>query len=213
MANKVGTPVKTNRFLAKMSSWIDEDAQAEESKVGTKDVKFYPLSVPMVFRLKVVAKPLLAALSDLMTTSDRLVGVTHRDVRDGPNSALVESIQTAMTPEAARYTEDRRRQAIEELVEGLLDEKNKLTFAELIFDSVREFQEDGPPTLEEKQSFIDGLKLPQAIEFMVGIIKTNKKVFAPFLTTLPEDVKTRAGKLVNLVSGGNPTDEGTQPRS
>lgn len=206
-------PPVTNKWLDKVQSFVAPETQAEKHTIGTHEVLFYPISVSMLFQLKPIAKPLLAALSDLFTAHEKLVGLTQRDMRDKDGSGLVETIETAMSPEMAEYAADRQRRAVEELVEKLLDEKNKLVLANLIIDSARDFFEGETIDIATRQEFINGLDLPVAVEFVIGIAKANKKVFNPFMTALPKNVQKRVRDLAVSEKPANPSSGDTKPQS
>lgn len=195
-----GTPlalVKTNKWLDQVRSFVAPELQSETHVIGMQEVRFWPIGVEMLFRLKPVAKPLLSALSDLFSSREKLVGVTSKEFADGGTTAN-ETVETAMTPQMAEYAADRMRKSIEELVERLLDEKHYLLLADMILESAREmFDDRDEMTAIDKQVFIKNMELPLAVDFMFGVAKANKKVFDPFRAAIPQEWKERAARIAN----------------
>jgi hypothetical protein len=109
----------------------------------------------------------------------------------------------AVTPQIADHRRKERDQAIDELLDGLTNERNKLLFGALLMDSMRDdfpYKKSRPPAEIEEFLFgdgqsYDGLDAPMLVEMVLGWLKANAKVFGKAGEKVAGLVKGKLGAL------------------
>ena len=192
-----------------------------EHKVGEATVKFYPVSVGMMFKLRRAAKPIAKAISVLTSGGGKDTGNIFREVgepvmldgkplklKDGQGGDRIvrdnETIAEAITPELAETRTRQRSEAIEDLIGALTDDENVKIIAEIIMDSMRMEGNDRPPASE----FINQIELPILGELLMGVGKANKGVFGPLADKLsPAFTQAQGAIKARLSSEGSESSE------
>lgn len=163
-----------------------------EHKVGDNTLKFYPISVKTLFKLKAFLGPFGKAIATFTASNQNDQarigremnapyvgddGKPYKIAQSDKSFALVRDTETtieAIDPKLAEVREAQRLRAIENITTMLSEEKNLETIAEIVIDSLR-FPDRPPPA----QEFIREVPVPLMFEFVMGVIHANKGVFAP----------------------------------
>jgi hypothetical protein len=149
-----------------------------EHEVGGKTLNFYPISLPMLRKIRPMVGPFVKAMGVLFgsRTLQDVTVITQRSVN--PESGREEAI-TQSNPLDQATLDGRaaaRAKALTDAVEEVFSDRNFNTLASLLMDSLRD---DCPrrPTPEEVQEFADQLDLQLAGEMLAGWWKASGRVF------------------------------------
>lgn len=196
-----------------MSEWKKNlnfgDPTYTEQQVGEAVMKFYPVSVGMMFRLKRVVKPLARAIAVLTNSSDKDTGSIFRELGDpievegkpfyfkdsNGNDRVLRDTESIVEPIDTKLAEVRtaqRAQAVEDLISALSDEETLKTVANIVMDSLRIPANERPPATE----FINQIEGPILTQMIFGVVAANKGVFGPL-----------AGKMESLFNRAQATVE------
>lgn len=170
-------------------------------EVGDQELHFYPISVGLAFKLRVIGKPLAKSLSVLFGNKDQDHGTKDITVHNEYGSEDRQIIIEPITEGLAKMRHDQRTESIERLVESLTDDKNAAVVGEIIMDSLREVFVKGEPKPAPSE-FITGLPLPAMGAMIMGLVKANKEVFGP----LTEQVAAAASAAVSRIGAGVKTE-------
>lgn len=167
-----------------------------EHTVGSGDkakaMKFYPVSVGAMFKLRDLLSPLGKAIATLTADTSKDGGRIIRDIGEpfmfngkpytieGPDKTKnlvrdAETIFEAITPSLAQLRDEQKSAAIQGLINAIMEEKNAMTVSEIIMDSLRLRGTNKPPA----QEFLTEIPFPVFCDFLVGVAKANKGVFEP----------------------------------
>lgn len=168
-----------------------------EHEVSGQIVKFWPISVGLVFRLRGLAKPLARSVAALFTNADNDTSV--EEISQGTHRKISKS---AISSELAKLRFEQRQVAVEQLTEGLLNDASAKVLAEVCIDSMREaFIKKETPV----EKFLAEIPAPAFMEMLSGVAKANKKLFDP----LKKAVEGMASTILQSARPGNPAE--TQP--
>lgn len=196
-----------------MASWKDRFAynskSAVEHEVNGHKLRFYPNRIGLLTELAEISKPIAHALATLFGDERGDATSISESYKDKPRKDLKTGIETAesvvdkitveaVTAEVANHRRGERNQAIDELLDGLTNERNRILFGRLLMDSLRDdfpYKKDRPPPEVEEFLFGDneeytGLDAPILVEMVTGWLKANAKVFG-----------STGEKVVGLVKG------------
>ena len=153
----------------------------EEREVNGEMLRFHPISAGLMFRLRRLAVPIARALSTLSqkhTTDTTVVNRQFEDDGDGGRGAEV--INEALSPQLAKLRTQQRADAMQELVEAVTDESNKLLVGQVIIDSLRDsVPRDAAKKTAEIQEFMDSLDLTTLVSLLKGVASANSEVLGP----------------------------------
>ena len=177
---------KTNVFAKKFVS----------RQIGEATWNFYPVSVGRVFELRETIKDLFTSMSALFASNKDDVGQEIEKITQAGGEIQRTNI-SAISVELAMLRDKQRKESIGAAIEALLSERNKIMLGRLLADSLREeFSRDCPD--DEIKSFMSELDLGTLVEFLMGFVEANAKVFGP----LGERVRaTVQSKLAELAPG------------
>ena len=182
------------------TTWKDRFAynskSAVEHEVNGNKLRFYPNRIGLLTELAEISKPIAHALAtlfgdargDATSVSERYSDKPRKDLKSGVETAesTVDKITVeAVSPEVADHRRKERDAAIDELLDGLTNERNRLLFGRLLMDSLRDefpYKKDRPAPEVEEFLFGDGeqyqgLDAPQLVALVTGWLKANAKVF------------------------------------
>lgn len=189
-----------------------------ESSVNEKNLRFYPMSVGMLAKLRVVAQPLVKALTKLFNqeaadrtrieravTSDQVIKTFNEknepiEVTGQDTEVIIEAVD----PKLAKLRSEEKDRAMNDLVSSLLDENNLHVLADLVMDSLRDvFGQDKPPALE----FVQQTPLPLMVEMLKGVVAANAGVVGPVGGKIKAAIE---GALDKATQGVNDREEDQQ---
>lgn len=158
-----------------------------EHKVGEKTLRFYPVSVGMVFELRRAAKPLAKAFATLTSGGKGDNSSVFREIGDPATDASgkpiktsdgefvrdTETISEAISSELASLRMEQRSQAVEDLISALSDDENVEIVVKMVCNSLK--ITDPPPAKE----FLSHVPAPEFAQMIFGVAKANKGVLGP----------------------------------
>jgi len=170
-------------------------------RVGEQDIKFYPVSLGMMFKLKAIATPIARSITTLFSKKDEDTTRRIVSLKSGDSETHIGAVST----ELATFRDTQQVEAIGKLVETLTDAETLKVLGEIVMDSMRELfppgsKKDWPPAAE----FCNTVPLPAFGQMLVGVCQANKDVLGP----LGETVKTAVGsRLAEVVAKGSQPSE------
>lgn len=181
-----------------MASWKERftynSKSAVEHEVNGNTLRFYPNRIGLLTELAEISKPIAHALATLFSdnqdrsssTENHKEGVKKDKAGVETAAYQVEKITVnAVSPETADHRKRTRDAAIDELIDSLTNERNKILFGRLLMDSLREefgYKKDRPVVevehfLEGDGEQYEGLDAPMMAQLVGGWLKANAKVF------------------------------------
>ena len=167
-----------------MSDWQNNKAfiggtNYEEREVNGEALRFYPVSVGVMFKLRRIAKPLAGALSVLFTSQNSDYGVIQREFDNGKSK---ETSTEAIPVKLAELRTRERADAIEKLVEAVTDPKNADVIGAVVIDSLRDvFPRRGPAVRDNPKpgEWLESLGADTLVLLLRGVAAANKDVIGP----------------------------------
>jgi len=155
-----------------------------EAKVNGRSLRFYSISIRGAFKIRVLGKSLAATIATLFGGIGREATLTRRDFKNDLTGEVgSEVVAAAIDPKLAEIKLKARQQAIETLIDSLLDEKNADVIGGLLMDSLRdEFTRPIQP--DDVKAFIAGLDTKTLMEMLAGLSEANKDQFGPLASRL-----------------------------
>jgi len=146
-----------------------------EHEVNEELLKFYPVSLGVIFQLKEVLKPLAFGLASIFTDKGSDRGYTSTSDKDGFEQTIVNPIGVDL----ARLRAEEKQKAILDFLEAFSDIKSRNAMGRLVMDSLRE---EFGRRLEHKDvtDFIESVDADSLVQLLTGVVRANKGVFGPF---------------------------------
>lgn len=197
--------------MAEQTSWKDRlsflSPKCIKHTIGegemSQAINFYPVSVRVAFRLKSMAKPLAQAISALFTRNRDDCRQMSRKFKDPGGEEGEETTVEAIDLALARYRDERRDKAIEQMIEAFADPQNQMIVAELLMDSMRDICPRNP-TAEDLQQFIASLTVDTLFGMLTGVAKANFGVLeGNVLKAAREKVGAAFGRDIEKTEGGS----------
>lgn len=167
-------------------------------EVAGEELHFYPVSVGMAFKLRVIGRPLAKSLSVLFGNKDQDHGTRDVTVRNEYGTDDRQIIIDPISEGLARIRHEQRTESIEKLVESLTDDGNAAVVGEIIMDSLRDVFPKGDAHRPPPTEFINQMPLPVLGGMIMGLVQANKEVFGP----LTEQVAAAASAAVDRIGAG-----------
>lgn len=169
-----------------------------DQEVNGQQMRFYPVSLRLAFRMRSFLAPIAKALTVLLPNEQddtRLTGYENRSVKQADGTEMQTTEVGAIRPEILQQINSRRERAIEDLVMAVTSEENANLIAELIMDSLRD---DFPrkPSPSQIQEFREEMDIDSLLQALAGFGKANKKIFDPFLDKVAPSVRRAAEDVV-----------------
>lgn len=199
-----------------MDTWKDRfmtnSSSAVTHEVNGHKLRFYPNRIGLLADLAEISKPIAHALGTLFnderaeraSTSEVFSDKFRKDLKtdiESADSKVEKMIVHATTPELSEHRRKERNAAIDELLGGLTNTRNRILIGRLMMDSLREeFPYKKDRTAAEVEEFLDGdgeqyqgLDTPTLVQMVVGWLKANSKVFGATGEKVVELVKGKLG--------------------
>lgn len=187
---------------------------AVEHEVNGNTLRFYPNRIGLLTELAEISKPIAHAMATLMGENQDRASVSKNQkqnpkrAKDGTESAEFSSDEIVIQAVSVELADHRRKErdgAIDELLDGLTNKRNRLMLGALLMDSLREefeFKKERPPAEIEEFLFGDGeeyqgIDMPILVEMVKGWLKANSKVFGAMGEQMGARVKAMLGALQN----------------
>lgn len=181
-------------------------------QIGESEWRFYPVSVGRIFELRETIKDIFTAASALFASNKDDVAQEIENITQGKDNQIQRTNISAISVELATLRDKQRKDSIASAVEALLSERNKIMLGRLLADSLREeFERDVKE--EEIKQFMDTLDLGTLVEFLMGFIEANAKVFGPLGERVRATVQSKLAELApgSGASQGSPSASAAVP--
>ena len=153
------------------------------SKVSDVDVEFWSCSFPVIFQLKSAVGPISKVVMNLFKTGRHDVARYQEDGRDAEGLPRRSVQELAVTPEMAKFRAEQTNKTIQEALDGLFADQNRLLIGKVLMDSMRGIGLPRKPTTPQIEEFLQDLDLGQVVEMLQGVAKANAEVFGPLVRT------------------------------
>lgn len=165
----------------------------ETHEVQGQKLNFYPISVKIIFEMKMLALPLAKALAVLFQKTDSDTGaVTETTENAKAGTKESRTVMEGLTIEMASLRDSQREDAIKTLLEAITEPNNAMLFGRLFLDSLRDmFTEEQRNNRDIALEFVKDMNLATFKEMLVGLMKANTKVLGPL-----ESMVTQLGSTV-----------------
>lgn len=157
-----------------------------EREINGSMVKFHPVRVITVGKLRGFLKPLFRGISAINAAGSTDIAKESVETADKEGFRQIRTELKAVTPEIAKLRSEQREKAIDDLIDALLQDQSMRCMAMLILDSLRM-----PSTEKDAKELIDETDLETMFELVKGVAAANKEVFGP----LTERVETMVSAL------------------
>jgi len=174
-------------------------------RVGEEEIKFHPVSLGMMFRLKAIATPIAKAITTLFSKKDEDTTKRIVSLANGDSETQI----GAVSPELATLRETQQVEAIGKLVETLTDPDTLKVLGEVVMDSMRDlFPPDKKREWPPVQEFCNSVPLPVFGQMLIGVCKANKDVLGPLGETVKSAMGSRLADVVAKASSPSATQTG-----
>lgn len=176
----------TNPFLS---------PQPVEHIIDGQSYKFWPVSTKMLFQLRSMAKPIAKAIGTLLSTTQNDYAKETVEVTAPDGGYQQRTTLQAISADLAKARHAQRTEALEALVDGMMNDANAITLALLIMDSMRDNYQRSEVTPAGAQKFLSEVPAPAMVEMLAGVGAANKKLFDPLKAWVTEITATLKGQL------------------
>ncbi len=176
--------------------------------VGDQELHFYAVSLGMVFKLKVIGRPLAKSLAVLFAKNETDHGTKDVSVANEHGTEDRELHIEPVTEAMAKIRHDQKVEAVDSLIDAITDDANAAVIGEICMDSLcEEFPKDKKGDRPPPSEFLNSMPLPIVGEMVMGVINANKKVFGP----LTEQVVAATRAAMSRVAGPIAPDTSPAP--
>mgnify|MGYP006274708185 CR=1 len=159
-------------------------------QVNGEDVRFYAISVGMMFRLKTIGRPLARSLAVLFGKNDRDQATADRQVGED-REIVIEAISEGL----AKIRHEQKTEAIEGLIDGLTKDNNVEVIGEIIMNSMRDVFPPNDKSNPPAKEFMDSLPAPVLTALIVGVAKANKGVLGPLADQVADQMADSVARI------------------
>lgn len=156
-----------------------------EVEINGENVNFYPVSISVAFQIKEAIKPIARALGNLMADSSSDRGYTSSRNAEGFEQTVVDP----MSVELARFRNEKREQAILDIVDSITERKSRTALGRLIMNSMRDEFPNQKLEQADVDNFLDAVDTDTMVQLVKGVLKANARVFGPFGEKIAEMFK------------------------
>jgi len=151
-------------------SWMEP--RITTSSVNGEEVDFYEVSVSMFSKLRPIAELASTAILQLMRNARDDAGSLTTHSQTGEADFSKEETHLNVSPELATYHDQKRSEAIHQLGEALMGDKNQKLLAGFIADSLRDDSIDANTLRDQVGGGI-------FMQLLRGALRANAEVFGP----------------------------------
>jgi hypothetical protein len=196
-----------------------------EHEVAGEALRFYPLSLSMLWKMKTAVEPMVQAFRALSSGKNDVEKTIDQGVDDQTGERRFLSHFGAVKPDLAAMREEKIEASLRKAVDAFFEPKMRDFVGELIADSLREeFTRKEARDQQVVRTFVDGNDETPGLDFVtlgqmvVGLAKANEGVFGPFAKQVREAMSGRIREILNDATGrGKPAapdySESNEPES
>lgn len=148
-----------------------------EHEVNGQSVRFYPISVLCLGRMRSVIAKLASAMSTVLAGDKREAGHIVENFEAPDGSRGEKFTQSPINPDLASMRAKQRADAVESAITTLLEPKNAASLCELLMVSMRDAGFPRSPSNTDIDKFHAEVDVHTLIQMIVGCAKANAKVF------------------------------------
>lgn len=168
-------------------------------KIGDQEMKFHPVSLNMLWKLRTAFEPVIEALR-VLTAGKNDVERTVDQGRDDEGNERTVTHMGAVTTEMAKLRQDQSDAAWKRALDCIFGEDSRELIGELLADSLRDdFTREEAIEAGMGKKVIESLDLGTMVEMVNGLLKANAGVFGPFA----EKVRKAAAQKMDEVLGSD----------
>lgn len=162
-----------------------------------RNLKFFPISPLRLTGLRDAFGTVLKSLGGLVKDDNQL---SDNRVTRKTEGEFIEIVTEPTAVDTLRFRQKQREDGLEGMMNVLLHKENMVGVALVIMDSLREEftregNEDEASDKTRATAFLSDTDLPVIVQMIHGVIKANKKVFAPLGQKLAAAAKAAGFKL------------------
>jgi len=179
------------------------------STVSGVEVEFWSVSFPVMFQLKSAAGPIAKLLMNLFRNGRNDVSRFQEDsvAKEGTPVRVIQ--ETAVTPEMVKVRTDQTNRTIQEALDGLFADQNRLLIGKVLMDSMRGICPRKPDN-KQIEEFLADLDLGQVVEMFQGVAKATAEVTGPlvrrWLTDMSALLRGRVSSVLPTSEAGSVSD-------
>ena len=164
-------------------------------KILDQEFVFYPISVRMLFELRTVLEPIMAALSALFKgggTENDVQKIVQKGVNPETNQPEEVVQVSPASLDIIRLRHEQRGEQVKRACDVVFNPENRMQLGRILADSLREEFPAGH-TDDDIKEFIchENMDLEALILMVQGFLAANGKVFGPFVAKLQQVVKAK----------------------
>lgn len=175
--------------------------------VGETTLQFHPMSLNLAGKLRVLAGPVVRALTVLFAKHDTDVAQKSEAKRVGDNVVESSSMTLAIAPDLAAERYKQQQAAVTDLVTAVTSEETLKVICTIIVDSLRDEYPERPIKPETVAKFQSEVTLPRLTPLIIGVAKANKELFGPLADLVPLKMEG----LRRTLGAGTETKETPEP--
>jgi hypothetical protein len=168
--------------------------------VSGVEVEFWSCSFPVLFQLKSAVGPISKLVMGLFKGGRNDVGRYQEDSRNKEGQPIRVTQEMAITPEMVKVRAEQTNKMIQEALDGLFADQNRLLIGKVLMDSMRGIGLPRKPETKEIEAFLQDLDLEQVVEMLQGVAKANAEVFGPLVRAWLKQVSALLHDRVSSVS-------------
>lgn len=179
-------------------------------QVGDNELKFYPVSLTMLWRLRTFFEPVIEALRVLTGGKNDVERTVDQGVDEEGNKRTITHMG-AIAPDVARLREERSDQAWSKALDCIFGDECRKLLGELFADSLRdEFTREEAHDADVGDEVMKSLDLATTVAMVNGLLKANTRVFGPFAEKVRKAAEAKLDDALGDVAGVAPEGSRTQ---
>lgn len=168
-----------------------------EYEVSGNQLRFYPVSLTMLWKMRTAFEPILDAFRILSGGKNDFEQIVDQGADEFGNQRTITKIGS-VDIEIAKMREQNGAKAVKLAMEAVFSTDTRDLLGELITDSLRdEFTREEAVDRDVVQQVVRELNLETMMGMAMGLVNANAKVFGPFA----EKVRKTANQKLNEVLG------------
>lgn len=156
-------------------------------EVNGVELRFYPMTLSLVIRLRAVGEPILRMMSHLqerLLSKKNLFGQSFVDTSDAGGFRRIENTLQPITADLFDRQRKEAQETVEQIIKTTFNEDTPLLLAEVCVDSLREEYQDRKPggRVDEDalQEMFRDLDIGTLAQMLIGVGRANRKALGPF---------------------------------
>lgn len=169
-------------------------------------MRFYPLTLPLAFKLKNTGRALGRAFAAFYAARQNGSGHSVEDITD-PDGFQKHTFSTeGMSPEFLRERANQAEIAIDQILEAVTSPTNWVALCDAIAHSLKDYREEhGQTTQQLSKELQEGMDIPSIVPMLKGLLKANASQFGSAGEALGQALNQGLGGLAGMMSDSTGT--------